>query len=67
MTESERESIAHSIRNALGCGRELAHDYSAAIKDPPEIENGQIVIRNEDGRIVARVPESVLVVQPKEH
>jgi hypothetical protein len=60
MTETEREAIATSIRNVLGCGKELAHDYTAAIADPPEIEHGQIVIRNESGRIVARVPESVL-------
>jgi hypothetical protein len=60
MTESEREAIANGIRNALGCGKDLAEDYAAAIADPPEIELGQIVIRNESGRIVARVPESVL-------
>ena len=41
-------------------GKELARDYAVAIGDTPEIQAGQILVRNQDGRVIARVPQSVL-------
>ena len=64
MTEPEFAALVNRIRNALGCGKDLAGDYAAAIGDSPEIQNGNVVIRDESGRIIARVPESVLASGP---
>ena len=60
MTPSELEALASRIRNAINCGKELALDYAAAIGDNPEIQGGQVLVRNEGGRVMARVPQSVL-------
>ena len=64
MTDSEFAALVNRIRNALGCGKDLANDYATAIGDTPEIQNGNVVIRDESGRIIARVPESVLEPRP---
>jgi len=48
------------IRTSLACSKELATEYASDIGDQPEIQNGQIVVRNEDRRIIARLPASVL-------
>ena len=60
MTEQELNTLITRIRSTLGCSKELAGDYAAAITDPPEIQNGQVVIRSAEGRILTRLPESVL-------
>ena len=60
MTESEIDALARRIRRAIDCGPDLAHDYAVAMGDSPEIVGGQIVVRNESGRIVVRVPMTVL-------
>jgi hypothetical protein len=44
----------------LGCSKDLAEDYAKGISDPPEIIHGKIVVRDPEGRIMARVPDSVL-------
>lgn len=48
------------IRNALGCSKELAAEYAAHVGAQPEIDRHQVLIRNADRRIIARIPESVL-------
>jgi hypothetical protein len=60
MTESEFNALVARISNALACGRDLATDYARAIGDSPEISLGKILVRDENGRIVAHLPESVL-------
>lgn len=60
MTDSALEGLVTRIRNCLGCSKELAGEYARGISDPPEIQNGQIVVRNEERRIIARLPESVM-------
>lgn len=61
MTETDIEALATRIRQTLGCGKELADDYAQGIGDPPEIIHGRVLVRNSEGRIIARVPESVLL------
>jgi hypothetical protein len=60
MTDFAPESLAIRIRQSLGCSKELAADYVKGISDPPEIIHGKVIVRDPEGRIVARVPESVL-------
>ena len=60
MTDIDPETLAIRIRQSLGCSKDLAADYVKGISDPPEIIHGKIVVRDPEGRIVARVPESVL-------
>ena len=48
------------IRNELGCSKELAADYASDIGDTPEIDHQQVLIRNADRRIIARLPVNVL-------
>jgi len=60
MTEAAFDDLVKRIRNSLDCSKELAADYAKSIGETPEIQNGQILVRNEDKRIVARIPESVL-------
>jgi hypothetical protein len=59
-TPTDLEALASRIRNAINCGRDLALDYASAIGENPEIQNGQVLVRNEDGRIIVRVPQGVL-------
>jgi len=58
MNETDLASFVTRIRNALGCSKDLAGEYAMAIGDTPEVVNGKILVRNENGRIVAYVPES---------
>ncbi len=60
MTDIDLETLATRIRQSLGCSKDLAADYARGISDPPEIIHGKIVVRDPEGRIMARVPESVL-------
>jgi len=60
MTETDKTLLAQNIRTTLACGKELSEDYAGAIGDTPEILHGRIIVRNEDGRIVARIPDTVL-------
>ena len=60
MTDIDLETLAVRIRQSLGCSKDLAADYARGISDPPEIIHGKIVVRDPEGRIMARVPESVL-------
>ena len=60
MTDIDPETLAVRIRQSLGCSKDLAADYVKGISNPPEIIHGKIVVRDPEGRIVARVPESVL-------
>jgi len=60
MTEETIDELARRIRNHLGCSKDLATEYARGIGEVPQIENGQILVRNEDQRIVARIPASVL-------
>ena len=60
MSPTDLQTLATRIRQSLGCSNGLAEDYAKGISDPPEIIHGKIVVRDADGRIVARVPDSVL-------
>jgi hypothetical protein len=60
MTAFTNPDLVSRIRNALGCSKDLAEEYAATIGETPEIVHGKILLRNEDGRIIAYVPESVL-------
>ncbi len=60
MSPTDLQTLATRIRQSLGCSKDLAEDYAKGISDPPEIIHGKIVVRDADGRIVARVPDSVL-------
>lgn len=60
MSEGDFAELVSRIRNAVGCGKELACDYAGAIGDKPEIQNGKIIVRDEDRRIIAHLPEEVL-------
>lgn len=60
MSELEQSVLATRIQNVLGCGKDLAEDYAKAIGDKPQVENGQVVIRDEEGRIIAHLPMRVL-------
>ncbi len=60
MIDTDIQTLATRIRQALGCGKDLAEDYARGIGDPPEIIHGKILVRDPDGRIIARVPESVI-------
>lgn len=60
MTDAATAELVSRIQNALGCGKELAGDYAAAIGDKPEIQYGKIIVRDEGGRIIAHIPEDVL-------
>ncbi|MEZ5387738.1 MAG: hypothetical protein R3F13_19695 [Prosthecobacter sp.] len=60
MTDIDLETLAVRIRQSLGCSKDLAADYAKGISNPPEIIHGKIVVRDLEGRIMARVPESVL-------
>ena len=61
MITPTKPDLVSRIRNALGCSKDLATEYAAAIGGAPEIAHGKILLRNEEGRIIAYVPESVLV------
>lgn len=61
MTDTDIQALAVRIRQSLGCGKDLAEDYARGISNPPEIVHGKILVRDPDGRIIARVPETVLL------
>lgn len=60
MTEIDIQTLATRIRQSLGCSKDLAEDYAKGISNPPEIIHEMIVVRDTEGRIIARVPASVL-------
>ena len=60
MTEIDFAAIVTRVRNALGCSKDMATEYAAAIGDNPEVVHGKIMLRNEDRRIIACIPVSVL-------
>jgi hypothetical protein len=60
MTETDFDTIVTRVRNALGCSKDMAKEYAKAIGENPEIVHGKILLRNEDHRIIAYVPVSVL-------
>jgi hypothetical protein len=60
MTEVDLPTIISRIQNALGCSKDMATEYAAAIGENPEVVHGKILLRNEDHRIIAYVPASVL-------
>jgi hypothetical protein len=60
MTEIDIQTLATRIRQSLGCSKDLAEDYAKGISNPPEIIHGMAVVRDTEGRIIARVPASVL-------
>ena len=60
MTEIDMQTLATRIRQSLGCSKDLAEDYAKGISNPPEIIHGMVVVRDTEGRIIARVPASVL-------
>ncbi len=60
MTETEFNARVARLCQALGCGKELARDYVRAIGDEPVVEHGKIIVRDPAGKIIARVPASVI-------
>jgi hypothetical protein len=60
MTDTDLQTLAARIRQSLSCSKDLAEDYAKGIGDPPEVIHGKVVVRDEDKRIIARVPVSVL-------
>jgi hypothetical protein len=60
MTQIDASTLVTRIRFALGCSKDMAAEYAAAIGDHPEIVHGKILLRNSDQRIIAYVPASVL-------
>jgi hypothetical protein len=53
-------TIVTRIQNALRCSKDMATEYAKAIGEEPEIVHGKILLRNEQERIIAYVPASVL-------
>jgi hypothetical protein len=53
-------TVVTRIQNALGCSKDMAAEYARAIGDKPEVAHGKIMVRNENQRIIAYVPASVL-------
>ncbi len=60
MTEIDFPTLVSRVRNALGCSNDMAKEYAKAIGENPEVAHGKILLRNEDRRIIAYVPVSVL-------
>jgi hypothetical protein len=60
MTDTEIDAIAARIQNALGCSKGMAIDYAKTIGANPEVAHGKIAVRNEDNRIIAYVPATVM-------
>ena len=60
MSDLDIETLAVRIRQSLGCSKDLAADYARGISNPPEIIHGKVIVRDAEGRITARVPDSVL-------
>ena len=48
------------IQKAVGCSKDLARDYAAAMGEAPEIENGEILVRDESRKIIAHLPQKIL-------
>ena len=59
MTDEEFSGLVARIRQALGCGQELALDYAKGLGESPEVVHGKMLVRNDEGRIIARVPVEV--------
>ena len=59
MTDEEFTGLVARIRQALGCGQELALDYAKGLGETPEVVHGKMLVRNDEGRIIARVPVEV--------
>ncbi len=60
MNEDDFAALVTRIRNSLGCSRDLAVEYAKTIGSSPEIVHGKILVRNENARVIAYIPESVL-------
>jgi hypothetical protein len=60
MTQTDFATIVTRIQNALGCSKDMAAEYARAIGDKPEVAHGKILLRNENHRIIAYVPATVL-------
>lgn len=60
MTDNEFKNRVTRICQLLGCSRDLATDYVKAMGDSPVVEHGKVLIRDAQGRIIARVSDSIL-------
>lgn len=60
MTDSEFQTRITRLCLLLGCSKDLASDYVRAMGDTPVVEHGKVIVRDADGRIIARVPDSIL-------
>jgi hypothetical protein len=63
-TQSASNAFVIRIQKIVGCSKDLAGDYAAAIGDTPEIQNGEVVVRDERGRVIAHLPQAVIRVIP---
>jgi hypothetical protein len=60
MTEEAFDDLVRRIRNHLGCTKDLATEYARGMGESPEIQNNEILVRNDERRIIARIPARVL-------
>jgi hypothetical protein len=60
MPQPELATVVSRIQNALGCSKDMAREYAAAIGGNPEVVHGKILLRNSENRIIAYLPVSVL-------
>ena len=60
MTDIDMPTVVTRIQNALGCSKDMAAEYAKAIGENPEVVHGKILVRNEDNRLIAHIPVSVL-------
>lgn len=60
MSDIDSTAIAARIQCAVGCSKEMAAEYSKAIGQNPEVVRGKVLVRNEENRIIAYVPATVL-------
>ena len=60
MSPAQLAIVVTRIQNFLGCSKGMATEYAKAIGEHPEIVHGKIPLCNEQKRVIAHVPASVL-------
>lgn len=59
ITADNLQAIALALRR-FGVSEAQAERYAVLIGDTPEVDGAQVVVRDDDGTELARVPASVL-------
>lgn len=60
MPQPDLATIVTRIQFALGCTKDMAIEYAKIIGENPEVVYGKILLRNDQNRIIAYVPATVL-------